>query len=243
MKAWISLPVLSLLASFALADNNNNNSFLRDAVNSEARSNEEIARDINRKPIQTLEFFGLKPGMTVIELLPGGGWYSKILTAALADKGQYYAALGTDRLLKVLDVKTIGKTSELKKQDGAGAIYQVDEVDLEITDVDMILTFRNAHNFTAETRGRINKAAFAALKSGGVYGIVDHTKRHMEPASDWTWRRLDPVMVIQEAVQAGFIFEAYSDLHARAEDELKYDTQHDSLVNESDRFTLKFRKP
>ena len=107
----------------------------------------------------------------------------------------------------------------------------------------MILTFRNAHNFTAETRARLNKAAFAALKPGGVYGIVDHTKRHMEPLGDWTWRRLDPVMVILEAVQAGFIFEAYSDLHARQEDELKYDTRHDSLVNESDRFTLKFRKP
>jgi predicted methyltransferase len=241
MKAWISIPVLSLLCSLVWADSDNN--FLRDAVNDTARSKEDIARDINRKPIQTLEFFGLKPDMTVVELLPGGGWYSKILVAALADEGQYYAALGTDTLLKVLDVKTTGKTSELKKQDGAGSIYQVDEVDLGITDVDMILTFRNAHNFTAETRGSINRAAFAALKSGGVYGIVDHTKRHMEPASDWTWRRLDPVLVIHEAVQAGFVFETFSNVHARAEDELKYDTRHDSLVNESDRFTLKFRKP
>ncbi|MEH6570710.1 MAG: methyltransferase [Halioglobus sp.] len=241
MKAWISIPVLSLLCALVWADSDN--SFLRDAVNGEGRTAEEVARDSNRKPIETLAFFGLKPNMKVVELLPGGGWYSKILTAALADEGQYYAALGTDRLLKILDVKTTGKTSELTKLDGAGSIYQVDEVDLGITDVDMILTFRNAHNFNAETRRRINNAAFAALKSGGVYGIIDHTKRHMEPVSDWTWRRLDPVMVIQEAVQAGFVFEAYSDLHARAEDELKYDTRHDSLVNESDRFTLKFRKP
>ena len=241
MKTWIFLPVLSLLCTLVWADSDN--SFLLKAINIEGRSTEEVARDINRKPVETLAFFGLKPDMTVVELLPGGGWYSKILTAALADKGQYYAALGTDKLIKILDVKTTGKSSELKKQDGAGYIYQVDEVDLGVKDVDMVLTFRNAHNFNSATRIRINKAAFAALKSGGVYGVIDHTKRHMEAASDWTWRRLDPVMVIQEAVQAGFVFEAFSDLHARPEDELKYDTRHDSLVNESDRFTLKFRKP
>ena len=130
MKIWIPLPVLSLLCSFVWAGNDNG--FLRDAVNSAERTEKETARDINRKPIETLEFFGLKQDMTVVELLPGGGWYSKILTAALASHGQYYAAIGTEGLSKVLEVKTTGRASELKKQDRAGFVFQIDEIALGI---------------------------------------------------------------------------------------------------------------
>ena len=86
-------------------------------------------------------------------------------------------------------------------------------------------------------------AAFAALKSGGIYGVVDHTRRHMEPDSSENWRRVDPVLMIQEAIEAGFEFAGYTDLHYRPDDELRYDTRRKSLYQNSDRFTLKFRKP
>lgn len=233
--------LLATLSQLALADAGSQ--ALQNAIDNQQRSKEDKARDINRKPFETLNFFGLKDNMTVIELLPGGGWYSKILSQTLKANGHYYAAIGTDRLTKSLPVKTTGTNSEFIKQEGAGYIYQVNNIDLQMRDVDMVLTFRNAHNFNSATRVTLNKSVFNALKSGGIYGIVDHTKRHMEGASDATWRRLDPVLVIQEALQVGFIFEGFSDIHARPEDELKYDTRHDSLVNETDRFTLKFRKP
>lgn len=241
MKTLITFMFMATLSQITHADNAS--LFLENAINNELRSVEEKARDINRKPLETLSFFGLKQNMTIIELLPGGGWYSKILTKAVEEEGHYFAAIGTDRLTKVLPVNTTGKTSEFIKQDGAGYIYDIAEIDLQKSNVDMVLTFRNAHNFNSATRTRLNQAVFKALKSGGIYGIVDHTKRHMEPATDATWRRLDPVLVIEEAVKAGFIFDGFSDIHARAEDALKYDTRHESLINESDRFTLKFRKP
>ena len=73
--------------------------------------------------------------------------------------------------------------------------------------------------------------------------MIDHTKRHMEAFSKPTWRRTDPVQIINEVLAAGFEFVDYSALHARPEDGLVFDTRHDSLPNETDRYTLKFRKP
>lgn len=107
----------------------------------------------------------------------------------------------------------------------------------------MFLTFRNEHNISEETRPRLHKAVFNMLKPGGIYGIIDHTKRHNEPFTEETWRRLDPVKIIKEVEAAGFEFVDYSSLHYRPDDELKYDTTRSSIDRYSDRFTLKFRKP
>ena len=107
----------------------------------------------------------------------------------------------------------------------------------------MVLTLRNYHNMTPATRAVLNTAVFDALKPGGVYGIKDHTRRHMDPGSEETWRRVDPVLVIKEVQAAGFVFEDFSTLHYRPDDELRYDSQRPSLAGYSDRFTLRFRKP
>jgi predicted methyltransferase len=116
-------------------------------------------------------------------------------------------------------------------------------IDLPIKDVDMVLTFRNLHNMTPETRAKLNRAVFTALRPGGIYGIIDHTRRHNEPGTVETWRRIDPVLVIKELLDAGFELVDYSNLHYRPDDELRYDTARPSVANYSDRFTLKFRKP
>ena len=107
----------------------------------------------------------------------------------------------------------------------------------------MVLTFRNMHNFDAESRDRLNKQVFKALKSGGLYGVVDHPMRHMEPANNENRRRIDPVLVIRELLELGFEFVDYSDLHYRADDELEYEVGRRSVSGNTDRFTLLFRKP
>jgi predicted methyltransferase len=81
------------------------------------------------------------------------------------------------------------------------------------------------------------------LKPGGLYGVIDHTRRHMEPANAENRRRIDPVLVIRELVQMGFEFVDYSDLHYRADDELEYEVGRRSVSGNTDRFTLLFRKP
>ena len=94
-----------------------------------------------------------------------------------------------------------------------------------------------------ESRDRINSQVFKALKSGGYYGVVDHTQRHMEPDNNENRRRLDPVLVIKELLDHGFEFVGYSNLHYRADDELEYEVGRRSVSGNTDRFTLLFRKP
>ena len=81
------------------------------------------------------------------------------------------------------------------------------------------------------------------MRPGGVYGVVDHTLRHMQPKADETWRRMDPVQAIKEITAVGFEFVDFSNLHYRAGDDLKLDTIKPAINRNSDRFTLKFRKP
>ena len=219
------------------------------ALASPIRTAEERARDAReRKPVQTLEFFGLKPDMTVVEIMPGAGWYTKILGQVLADKGQLHLFGGAARLaprLKEwgLDKVQIAEGKFATKPSGQFGVFEADAIEIPLTNVDMVLTFRNVHNMTPGARAMLNKAVFASLKPGGVYGVVDHTRRHNDPTTTENWRRIDPVIVIKEALDAGFVFEAFSDLHFRPDDELRFDSQRPTLAGYSDRFTLKFRKP
>jgi predicted methyltransferase len=219
------------------------------ALASDIRTADERARDNpERKPVQTLAFFGLKPNMTVVELFPGAGWYTKILGQVLADKGKLYITMGQTRAAGKLAEWKLDKVSAVESNVKLNpspqfGVFQSDVVEIPIKDADMVLTFRNYHNMTAETRAKLNKAVFASLKPGGVYGIVDHTKRHMEGANPETWRRADPVVVIKEVQAAGFVFEDYSTLHYRPDDTLQYDSQRPTVGGYSDRFTLRFRKP
>jgi predicted methyltransferase len=219
------------------------------AMQAESRPTADRERDDNRLPLQTLNFFGLRDDMRVIELLPGGGWYTRILAPVLADNGHLYVAINTDTVNeRVLSEPGFDKVTvlddgwNLRRPDGS-AFYSVDDHTFGVDNVDMVLTFRNLHNFDAESRKRINQAVFDALKSGGVYGVVDHTRRHMESDNGENRRRIDPVLVIREMLELGFEFEAFSDLHFRADDELEYEVGRRSVSGNTDRFTLLFRKP
>ncbi len=214
-----------------------------------SRSDADKARDRHRRPQETLACFGLKDNMRVIELFPGRGWYTKLLGPYLEGKGKLYVAIGTSDIeakfaeYGLSKVVPTGTVENFSKTDRPGYIFSIDSIDLKQTDVDLVLTFRNAHNLTSEARGLLNQAVFNALKPGGIFGVIDHTKRHMEAFDAVTWRRTDPVQIIKEAVAAGFEFVDYLDIHARPEDGLEFDSKHKSLVNETDRYTLKFRKP
>lgn len=219
------------------------------ALDAESRPAADRERDRNRRPLQTLEFFGLEDDMRVLELLPGGGWYTRVLGPVLAENGKLYVAIGTGRVADTVlkepgfgDVEVIETTANVRREPGDN-FYTIDEFGFDVDDLDMVLTFRNVHNFGAEGRARMHAAAFEALKPGGVYGVVDHTRRHMEPDNPENGRRIDPVLVIKEAEAAGFIFEDYSDLHYRADDELEYEVGRRSVTGNTDRFTLRFRKP
>ncbi|TFG86009.1 MAG: methyltransferase [Chromatiales bacterium] len=221
------------------------------ASKSDIRSAEEKERDRERRPRQTLEFLGLKDDMRVIELLPSGGWYTKILAQVLADNGELYAAIGTERQLepmikqlpalsKVKIARTDAKLTPASSQMG---FFEINEFSLGVTDADLVLTFRNLHNFTAPSRANLHTAVLKSLKSGGLYGVVDHTRRHNESENSENWRRMDPVLAIKEIQAAGFVLVDYSNVHYRPDDELRYEVGRKTVTGNTDRFTLLFRKP
>lgn len=221
------------------------------AMKSDIRTPEEKARDGERKPRQTLEFMGLKDDMKVMELVPAGGWYTKIIAPVVAEKGELYVAIGTQRLEPVLKatpalqkVKVAPAKAAMTPTPGKMGIFDLGgDVDLGVQGLDMVLTFRNYHNLSADARANLNVAVFKSLKGGGIYGIVDHTRRHNEPENSENWRRVDPVMVIKEVQAAGFVLEDYSPLHYTPDDELRYEVGRKSVSGNTDRVTLRFRKP
>lgn len=243
----LSASLLLLVSTLAFAGE------IDDKVNAaladEARPAGDVERDRNRRPLETLKFFGLEDDMRVLELIPGGGWYTRVLAPVLAENGEYYAAIGTGRIADGVlkepgfeKAEVVETTANIRREPGA-AFYTVDDFSFGLEDLDMVLTFRNLHNFNPEARAKINKAVFDSLKAGGLYGAIDHTMRHMEPANYENRRRIDPVLVIKEMLDAGFEFVDYSDLHYRADDELEYEVGRRSVTGNTDRFTFLFRKP
>ena len=222
---------------------------IKAAMESDIRSEEEKARDANRRPVETLEFFGLREDMRVLELVPGSGWYTKLLGPVLAEQGELYLALGTSRIepllqetpglekIKIIAVETTATPTDIS------SIVDITGFELDVEDLDLALTFRNMHNLTETSRGIVNAAVFDALKPGGHYGVVDHTRRHMEPLTTENRRRADPVAIIKEIEDAGFEFVDFSDLHYKPDDELRYEVGRKSVTGNTDRFTLLFRKP
>lgn len=246
----IVLVVISVLAGAgALAQTSALEQKITDAMQGESRPVEETARDENRKPLETLTFFGLEDDMRVLELLPGGGWYTRILAPVLRDNGELYVAIGTGNVAGNLltrpgfdhvEVLEIGAAPE---RTGPFGTNHIAPFDFGVTDLDLVLTFRNMHNFTPEGRANINTAVFRALRSGGHFGVVDHSRRHMEPMTAENRRRADVVEIMKEVLAAGFEFVDYSDLHYRPDDELRYEVGRHTVTGNTDRFTLLFRKP
>lgn len=220
-----------------------------EVMESDIRTDEERARDANRQPAEVLEFFGLEEDMRVIEILPFSGWYTKILAPLLSDEGRLYVTHPAPTFYSDAfePVKELDGMEEVEEIDWNGTpengnpFFAPGSWDVE--PVDMVLTFRNYHNFSADARMALNESVFGALKEGGVYGIVDHTRRHMEPDNNENGRRMDPVLVIKEVQQAGFELVDYADMLRRPDDELRYEVGRHSVTGNTDRFTLLFRKP
>ncbi|MEC8472633.1 MAG: methyltransferase [Pseudomonadota bacterium] len=242
-QALLSLILLFFSAQLFAADAASTRSLIESALQSSIRDPSEVNRDTNRKPAQALSFFGLDSGMKVLELSPASGYWSKILGPVLCGgDGQLVFAIGLSETFKNEVVARPGLecTSAINEE---LTLLNIPEFSFAEADFDLVLTFWNLHNLNDERRTHLNRAVFEALKSGGVYGVVDHTRRHMQPDNRTIGRRLDPVVVIKELTELGFKFEDYSQLHYHPEDDLAQEVGTPGIRGNTDRFTLKFRKP
>ena len=273
----VAAMVLCLLAAFALADGHRFDAATAAAVDAaisgEHRSAANKARDRYRRPRETLEFFGFRSDMTVVEIWPGGGWYTEILAPALSESGELYAAQYSVNPTYGYQRRYFG--SFLSKLGGTPDIYR----DVRITHLavpyeldiappgaaDMVLTFRNAHNWVnpgyGEQAGALTfKAMFDALKPGGTLGVVDHRwpdPATEDPAAEDGYVSEERIIALAEA--AGFELSARSDLNRNEADSHRHpegvwtlppslalgDKDKDKYlaIGESDRMTLRFVKP
>lgn len=220
-----------------------------EAMQGDIRTPEDRARDANRMPAEVLEFFGMRSDMRVIEVLPASGWYTKILAPVLREKGKLYVThppgFYADAFQNVANLPGLEDVTEIGwgATSGANGGLFGPSGRWDVEPVDLVLTFRNYHNFSPADRMTVNESTFDALKPGGYYGIVDHTRRHMEPGNRENGRRVDPVLTIKEVELAGFDFVDFSDLLYRPSDELLLEVGNPQVSGQTDRYTLLFRKP
>lgn len=241
--------IIAGLSLVAFAQDDGVEAKIKDAMAADIRTEAEVARDRNRKPVETLAFFQLSDDMRVLELMPGGGWYTKLLAPVLRENGELYVSIGTNNVQRNLipqpgfdHINVIDIGVETESTGPFGTSY-VGAFDFGVSDIDLAVTFRNMHGFTPEGRANMNAAVFAALKSGGLYGVIDHSRRHMQQIDSESRRRVDVVQIIKEVLAAGFELVDYSDLHYRPDDELRYEVGRATVTGNTDRFTLLFRKP
>jgi len=223
------------------------------------RSEANRARDVYRHPKETLAFFGVKPDSTVVELAPGGGWYTEVLAPYLRDKGRYYGAAGERGVQVVKDLAA--KNPALFDKAGT-LVFKADKVEFKPEGgADFVLTFRNVHNWLKDDfQDKIFKAAFEALKPGGVLGVVEHRAKPgttVKQSMDSGY--MDEAWVIARVEAAGFKLEAKSDVNNNPKDTKDYakgvwtlpptltlkdeDKAKYLAIGESDRMTLRFIKP
>ncbi len=233
------------------------------------RSDADKARDQYRHPAETLSFFGVTDNMTVVEIWPGGGWYTDILAPFLKERGTYYAAGVDPESVSEVGRATVQKYKEklAANPDLFGKIKQTVLAPPTKTDIapegsaDMVLTFRNVHNWMARDQATTAfQAMYKALKPGGVLGVVEHrakTDVPQDPKAASGYVREDEV--IKMAEQAGFKLVDRSEINANPKDTKDYpqgvwtlppvlrlkevDKEKYVAIGESDRMTLKFMKP
>jgi len=241
------------------------------AIASPARTPKFVARDAYRHPAETLRFFGLRPDQTVVEIWPGRGWYMEILAPYLRDKGKYYAAI---------EAPDVAGASKEAKDDAAllrqriaddkahfGKVIVTELQPPQLTEIcppgsaDVVLTFRNVHNWIDKGDEQAQfQAFFKALKPGGVLGVVEHRAKPGISLEDMHKSGyVDEAYVKKLAAAAGFRFDAESPINDNPKDTKDYpegvwalpptltlgdkDRAKYLAIGESDRMTLRFVKP
>lgn len=239
------------------------------AIKSEFRQAKNASRDIYRHPAETLTFFGISPNQTVVELWPGNGWYSEILGPYLAKEGQYIAAsfetvpsndTSLSRYLAKAGTKFETWMTANKTKFGNAKIITFDPpLKMELgadASADLVLTFRNLHNWASvDQLENVFAASYKVLKDGGVFGVVEHrANKGMSFSSGY----MDQTEMIALAEKVGFTLDQSSEINANPKDTKDYakgvwtlppsyalgdtDKAKYQAIGESDRMTLKFIK-
>jgi predicted methyltransferase len=235
------------------------------AVGAATRTESNRARDQYRHPRETLGFFGVEPTDTVVEIWPGGGWYTEILAPLLREKGTYYAAANGNGLngAKALMTKDAALYGNIRLASFPTGRPGADQPAVPAGTADVVLTFRNVHNWIMPEQPFADEAfrqMFAMLKPGGTLGVVEHRlAESADPALEKKSGYIKVSTVRRLAEAAGFRLAGSSEINANPADTKDHpngvwslppalrggdkDRERFLAIGESDRMTLKFVKP
>lgn len=206
-----------------------------------ARPEADRARDADRKPAELVAFAKLKPGAQVAELAPGGGYFTRVLSAFVGPKGHVFA----------IAARPSAALTEIAGNHANVSIVAGGPGEIPVPNpVDMVWTTLNYHDFKNNKQGDsdaaalFNRTAFAALKPGSIYLIVDHQAAPGAGASvTSTLHRIEETVVKREVEAAGFRLDGESDLLHHAADDHSLKVVETGIRGKTDQFTLRFRKP
>lgn len=215
------------------------------AVADPARPGDDTQRDKDRKPAETLAFAGVKPGLQVIELAPGRGYYTRLLSAVVGPKGKVYTVTSPPKPgAPPPPVEAIAKDPHY----GNVTVLLQRAAELKLPgNADLVWTTQNYHDFhniPDVQVATINHAVFEALKPGGIYFVLDHAAETGSGARDTnTLHRIDEQTVKEEVKSAGFELAGESDVLRNKADPHTAKVFDPEIRGHTDQFILKFRKP
>jgi len=269
-KTMLFSTMLACFSSFASAAIETE-LLLDQAIAGNHREAKNKARDVYRHPKETLLFFGLEANMTVVEIWPGGGWYTEILAPVLRDKGKLYEASLALQSKATPDIRReIGQEYPKKLAQHPEIYDRITLTELQAPEntaiappgsADLVLTFRNVHNWAKDGNAEATfKAFYETLKPGGILGVTDHRAQPGTPLPEMIRSGyVTEDYVVELAQRAGFKLVAKSEINANPRDTKNYpkgvwtlpptlrlgdqDREKYLVIGESDRMTLKFVKP
>ena len=220
------------------------------AVADASRPAADKALDEARKPAETLEFIGVKPGMTVVDLIPGGGYFTRLFSKSVGEKGTVYAAYPPPRPSTDPAKPTPTPAAEkIAAEPGYGNVKPTPVVPTSFatpTPADVVFTAQNyhdLHNIKTLDMAGFNKAVYASLKPGGEFVVLDHVASADTKDATSTVHRIDPAVVKSEVTAAGFKFEGESKILANPADDHSKNVFDPAIRHHTDQFIYKFRKP
>jgi predicted methyltransferase len=225
--------------------------YITAAVADAGRPDADRERDADRKPAETIAFAGLKPDMQIAELIPGGGYFTRIFSKLVGPKGHIYAIAPPRRPTAPADAPdpsapVAAIAADPNYQNISVQVARVSELTLPAP-VDVIWTSQNYHDFHNVPQLDVvamNKTLFNLLKPGGIYVVLDHAAAAGSGANETsTLHRIDAAKVKEEVLAAGFEFVAQSELLHNPNDMHVVPIFDPTIKGKTDRFILKFRKP